>query len=381
MATQTRLAPAAAKAPATPGARGSRSPVAAVLAIIGALALGYLFRGLAVPLLLAAVLAYFLHPLVWWAKTFAIRRSVAVVALYLAIGIVLVFLWRLAGGRLSTEVTAMAAGLPSVTQRLEEALTRAVQDLGEAHPSLRRFLPKAATQVGWLEAALLGRLGDPSHLLEHAGTIFLFMVLVPMFSFFLLRDSDRLTAFLMDRLPPAHIETSVALWCEIERIIGRYLRGIALDGIAFGALAALGLWALGVRYPLVLGGFAGLANTVPIIGPVLGGTAGGLVALLTTQSFEAVGWVVLLFVGLKLLDDSVLQPLTIGQSLHLHPLLLVASVVAAQQALGILGMVVAVPAVTVLQEVLRLLMEHHDTLTGTHRPKGVQSTRVPPVLC
>ena len=73
---------------------------------------------------------------------------------------------------------------------------------------------------------------------------------------------------------------------------------------------------------------------------------------------------VALFIVVKLVDDTVIQPLTIGRSVHLHPVLLIASVVAGGQALGVLGMVIAVPVATVLQETIRLWLEHRRALAG-----------------
>jgi predicted PurR-regulated permease PerM len=302
-------------------------------------------------------------------------------ALYLAIGATIVVAWATLGGRIRAEIGGLIDALPTFASRLETALEVAVRDLGQVAPWLRRLLARLPMGSGWLERLVESRTENTTRVLEHAGSILLMVVLVPVFAFFLLRDSPRLIRFVMDRVPPAHIETSVAVWCEIDRIIGRYLRGIALDGVAFGGLAALGLWALGAPYPLLLGAFAGVANAVPVVGPVLGATAAGLAQLTQTQSLLAVGQVALFFVGLKLLDDAVLQPLTIGRSLRLHPMLLLASVVAGNQAFGILGMVVAVPLVTVLQEVTRLVLEHRATLGGTRRASAGDLADAPAVIC
>jgi predicted PurR-regulated permease PerM len=179
----------------------------------------------------------------------------------------------------------------------------------------------------------------------------------------------------MDRLPPAHIETSVAVWCEIDRVIGRYLRGLAMDGLVIGVAAASGLWVLGVNYPLLLGAFSGLANVVPFLGPILGGGVAMLVALIQFKSLAPLGKVLMLYLAIKLLDDVVIQPMTIGHSVHLHPPLLIASVIVGEHAFGLIGMIVAVPAVTVLQETTKLMLERRRYQAGlpdTHPRKGVR---------
>ncbi len=345
-----------------------------------ALAVAYLFRGLLLPLFLAAALAYLLNPLVAWAQAFAIRRSVAVAGLYLGILILLVGGGLVLGPRVRVEAAALAERLPTLADEVDAALTVAGRDLAEAFPAARRFLPAEGVREGWIDRLLEGRGGKLSDLVEHAGYLFILVVLVPFFAFFLLRDSRRLIALLMDRLPPAHVETSVAVWCEIDGIIGRYIRGVALDGLVVGTLAALALWMLGVPYPLLLGVFAGLANTIPFVGPLLSAAAAGLVVLTHAQGLGAVAGVALLFLVIKCVDDAVIQPLTIGRSVHLHPMLLLASVVAGNQAFGILGMIVAVPAVTVLQETARLLLEHRRVLAG-HAPAPGESSGIPHYLC
>lgn len=347
---------------------------------LGVLALGYLFRGLLVPLLLAAGLAYLLNPLIAWAEGFAIRRSVAVAALYLALAVLLVGGAVLLGPRLRSEAAGLADRLPTLADEVDAALVLAGRDLGRALPAARRFLPSPEARRGWIDQLIEGRGGQLSDVVEQAGLLLLFAVLVPFFAFFLLRDTRRLVGLLLDRVPPAHIETTVAVWCEIDRITGRYVRGVALNGLAIAILVSLGLWALGVPYPLLLGGFAGLANTVPIVGPLLGAGAAGLVALTGGQGVGALGAVLLFFVVLKLVDATVIQPLTIGRSVHLHPVLLLASVVAGGQALGVLGMVIAVPAATVLQETIRLWLEHRRVLAG-EAPGPWETAASSPFLC
>jgi predicted PurR-regulated permease PerM len=328
----------------------------------GALALGYLFRGLLVPLLMAACLAYLLNPLIAWAQSFGIRRTVAVAGLYLGLVVLLVGAAVLLGPRVRSEVTALGVRLPVLADEVDAALVLAGRDLVQALPAAQRLLPGPEARRGWIDQLIEGRGGRLSDALEQAGHLFLYVILIPFFSFFLLRDTGRLVRLLLDRVPAAHIETSVAVWCEIDRIIGSYLRGVALDGLVIATLASLGLWAVGAPYPLLLGLFAGLANAVPIVGPLLSASAAGLVALTHGQGLARIGAIVVLFLAIKVVDDTLIQPLTIGRSVHLHPALLLASVVAGGQALGILGMVIAVPVATVLQETIRLWLEHRRAL-------------------
>jgi predicted PurR-regulated permease PerM len=332
-----------------------------LLAWGGLAALAWLARGLLLPVFLAAALAYLLSPAVAWSDALAIRRSVAVSALFAVITAVLVVAGFLLGPGMLTEGAALMDHLPALARQMDLGLNAAVRDLAESAPAVRGLLPEGGD---WVQRFVLNRgLGEPGDLFEHVGHLFLLAILVPFFAFFMLRDMHRLIAVAMDRLPTQHVETSVAVWRELNGVIGRYIRGLVLDGLVVGALAALGLWAARVPYPLVLGAFAGLANVVPFVGPLLSAAAAGLVVVMTPgQGLAGVGRVVLLFLVIKVLDDTIVQPFTIGRSVHLHPALLLGSVVVGNHALGVLGMIIAVPVATVLQETARLLLDHRRVL-------------------
>jgi predicted PurR-regulated permease PerM len=332
-----------------------------LVTIAGVAALAWLARGLVLPVFLAVMFAYLLSPVVAWADALAIRRSVAVGALFIVIITVLLAAGLLLGPRMLTEASGLVDRLPALATQIDTGLDGALRELVETAPVFRRVLPEGG---GWVHRFVLNRPpGDPSEFFEHAAHLFLLAILVPFFAFFLLRDMPRIITAAMDRLPPKHVETSVAVWRELNGVIGRYVRGVVLDGIVVGVLAALGLWALRVPYPLLLGAFAGVANVVPFVGPLLSAAAAGLMVLLTPgQGLAGVVRVAVLFLIIKVLDDTVIQPLTIGRSVHLHPALLLGSVVVGNHTLGVLGMIVAVPVATVLQETVRLLVEHRRVL-------------------
>jgi len=327
----------------------------------GILTLVWLARGLMLPILLAAMLAYLLGPVIIWTDTLAVRRTVAVAILYVVIITVLVVAGYLLGPGLFAETSTLIDRLPTLTQKADAGLDAAVRELGESAPALRRLLPEGGR---WMQRFILDRApSEPTELIQHAGHLFLLTILVPFFAFFFLRDMHRLIALALNRLPPQHVETSVAVWRELNGAIGRYIRGVVLDGLAVGILAAMGLWAVRVPYPLLLGAFAGLANVVPFVGPLLSAGAASLVVVLTPgQGLAGIVRVVLLFLVIKVVDDTLIQPFTIGGSVHLHPALLLGSVVVGNHALGVLGMIVAVPVATVLQEATRLLLEHRRVL-------------------
>jgi len=374
---------------ATKGAGPSRSarsisPPASILwgvAIVITVLIIYASRELVLLLFFSASLAYLLNPLVKMAESVVIRRDVAVTGIFIALIVGLLATAYLLVPRLRTEVNTLTGNWPSFTQRLDDAVDALQAEIVADYPTARHLFPEREARYDKLNAFIEHQTANLPNLVSHLATIVLAGVLIPFFTYFLLRDSHRMIQFLMDRLPPAQIETSVAVWCGIDRIIGRYLRGLAIDGMVIGVAATLGLWVLGVNYPLLLGAFSGLANVVPYLGPILGGAAAMLTALIQFKSLAPLGKVLTLYVSIKLLDDVLIQPMTIGHSVHLHPMLLIASVIVGGHAFGLIGMVVAVPAVTVLQETTKLMLErrrYQAGLPATHPRRGVP---IQPFVC
>lgn len=352
---------------------------ALVIAVVALLV--YVSQDFVLLLLLSATLAYLINPIVKIAESAMIKRTVAVTAIYLGIGVAFLITAYFVFPHLRAEVNTLSRNLPSFSQRFDEAVDAIQSEIVAKYPAADSLSTTREVRYERLNAFIEQQVADVPLLLTHVASIVLAAVLIPFFSYFFLRDSRRIIGFVLDRLPPGHIETTVAVWCEIDRTVGRYLRGLAIEGITVGVFAALGLAILGVNYPLLLGVVTGLANVVPYLGPIIGGTAAILVALVQFQSLSVIAQVAILYLSLKLLDLLAIQPLAVGKGNDLHPVLLIASIIVGGHALGIIGMVIAVPTITILQRIAKLLLERrrYPTHALDSRPNsGVQSQ---PYVC
>lgn len=364
-------------APAARGPSSGPSPFAWLAAIAAVVGLGYLLSGLIIPIALAALLAYFLNPVVVWIQGFGIRRTVSVTALFAGFVLFLILLAAVVAPRFRAEIVALWSNLPGLAKTLEVGIDGLERELVKTYPQTQRFLPKEPRTEGWLLGLIEERLGNASELLAHAGLIAFIVALTPIFAFFFLRDGGAIVAYVIDRMRPVHIETTVAVWCEIDRIIGRYLRGLALDALVIGALATLGLWLVGAPYPWLLGAFTALVNPLPYLGTILSVGVAAIVAIANGLPFGRIGWIVVVYVIIRILDDLVVAAVTIGGSVHMHPMLVLVSILVGEHTLGLLGMVAAVPVVTVVKETVRLLLEHRQNLARPHVPTVRRTGGIP----
>jgi predicted PurR-regulated permease PerM len=172
------------------------------------------------------------------------------------------------------------------------------------------------------------------------------IILIPFITFFLLKDGTSMKQAMIKLIPSRYSETVLELLQNIDRQIGRYIRGRIAESIILSALTIIGLRILGVKYYLVIGGIAGFANLIPYIGPVgiaipgiiLAGYQYGVFHMVITAIFFSI---------LQVIDNAILVPMVVGKSVDLHPIVTIFVIFVGGQLLGFLGMIIAVPLTSV----------------------------------
>lgn len=145
---------------------------------------------------------------------------------------------------------------------------------------------------------------------------------------------------------------------EMRRIVGGYVRARLLVSAIVGALATIGLWAVGMPFWLILGVIVGVANLVPMLGSWIGGIPVAMVALATKPpSFLLL---VLAVVTLAhMIDGYVLSPIVLKETTNLHPVVVLLAVLLGAELAGLWGILAAIPVAGVAQFMLREWMMPH----------------------
>lgn len=174
------------------------------------------------------------------------------------------------------------------------------------------------------------------------------VLLAPFLAFFMLRDGWRFKRFIGRAVPNAFFERTLYLLDQVDRTARLYFMGLIeltlLDTICLGA----GLWLIGVSGALLLGLVTAILAWIPYIGSILGCL---LVVLVAATDFpgnpEIAYGTVGLFIVVRLLDDFVFMPLTIGKSLNMHPLLTVLMIFVGGAVAGVPGLMLVLPVLGV----------------------------------
>lgn len=324
------------------------------LAALAALALWALAPVLT-PFVVAAVLAYALHPLV---EHLAARRWPRVLAVLLVEGLALLGLVAvvlLIVPVMAKELPLLKAQVPVLLDRLNATvnplLARVGVDFTLDVASIKAWLTQLmdANMDGWLSAALASARIGGSVLLSLLGNA----ILVPVVLFYLLIDWPQLVQRVQSLVPPRARDVVRSFFGDCDAVLGQYLRGQLLVMVVLAAYYAIALALVGFDLALPIGVFTGLAVAIPYVGFGLGLALALLAALLQFASLGGVMLVAAVYALGQLLESFVLTPRLVGERIGLGPLAVIFALMAFGQLFGFVGVLVALPASAVALVALR----------------------------
>ena len=301
-------------------------------------------RGVVQLLVLGGLLAYLLDPLAVWLEARGLRRGWASVAVFggliVLVGVPLAVFFP----ALANQVAGLQDGIDlevasDVLGEIEQWLGDRLAPLGVARPDLRERVAAFTTEhldelVGFVPGVL--------------GLVTQF-VIVPVIAFFLLKDGRRFRRAFISAVPNRYFEFTLNALRKADAQLGGYLRGQLLAAFIVGLLATFALWLIGVEYYFLVGAAAGVANLIPFLGPFIGGIIAIAVSAVTTGTLDDVLPIAVAFTVIQLIDNLGSQPLLLSRNVELHPLVILLVLLAAGEAFGLLGLLLAVPTAAVLK--------------------------------
>jgi predicted PurR-regulated permease PerM len=327
----------------------------AVLA--GLLVLLYLLGPVLAPFVVSAGLAYLADPLV---DRLQLRMSRT-----LAVTLVFVVLT-------SLFLPALILLLPLLVEQVREFIThvpdyldwiqnKGLPAIGIQLPAemrldsenIKRVVAENLPQAGGIARDLFGTLS------RSGGAFLLFManmLLIPVVTFYLLRDWDRLIEWIDGALPPRYRDTARNLAQESDVVLSGFLRGQLLVMLSLGAIYSIGLWIVGVKLALLIGIGAGLVSFVPYLGFIAGLFAASIAVLAQMNGLTPLLGVFAVFMIGQVVESMLLTPWLVGDRIGLHPVAVIFAVMAGGQLFGFVGVLLALPLTAVLAVLLRHAM-------------------------
>ncbi|NNC55470.1 MAG: AI-2E family transporter, partial [Pseudomonadales bacterium] len=184
------------------------------------------------------------------------------------------------------------------------------------------------------------------------------VALVPVVTFYLLRDWDHLIGHIRDLLPRSSVDTVSRLALECDEVLGAFLRGQLLIMISLGIIYTVGLLVIGLDLALLVGLLAGTASVVPYLGAALGIITASVAAIVQFHDWIYLLPVAAVFAVGQLIESLFLTPVLVGDKIGLHPVAVIFAVLAGGQLFGFVGILLALPVAAVSMVLLR--HAHHS---------------------
>jgi predicted PurR-regulated permease PerM len=343
------------------------SPRVAVLVVAGLIAglVLWMARDSIRPFILGLLFVYLLDPPVRWLVRRGLRRTLAILVVYI-VGIVLIVeMLALTLTPLVNEVVRLIQNFPQLVTQLDDQLKR----LGEIYQRLE--IPLEFRQ--WIDGIIAniqqgGGGGGPVDLsfllplITGAGTllsaVFAYFIL-PVWVAYILKDKSTLVSQFDRALPEPWRFDTWAVIKTVERDFGQWVRGQLLLGLAVGLATFVGLIILGQFFPVfgqyavLLSVIAGVLELVPIIGPII--SAVPAVLLGATESPAAILAALGLYFIVQQTENNFLVPKIQGNAVQLHPAVVVFAIIIGGSLAGLLGAILALPMTAAFRDVVRYL--------------------------
>jgi predicted PurR-regulated permease PerM len=345
-----------------------------LVGVIGAL------KPVLIPLAVAGILAYLLEPVVDWLTRRKVRRVWAVIAVFVAMLTLVATMVVWVAPALHRQGEGFARNLPTYTKRAQQ-LVQTTIDRAKHYAELPMFQPKTADEqaadpfnayvsktlnegIIWVQdntPKLLGTVGG--YIQSGIGSawgalgVMLSLVLVPIFLFFFLNEGPQIAATWSNYLPlrasPFKNEV-VSLLSEINNYLISFFRGQLVVSLIDGAVIAICLLFMGLDFAVLIGLLVGVLGLIPYAGTLICWIPAVIIAIFQFNDWLHPAIVTAIFIGVNQIDGLLIAPKIVGESVGLHPLTVIISVLAWSIVLGgLLGALLAVPLTATLKVVLK----------------------------
>jgi predicted PurR-regulated permease PerM len=351
---------------------------------LGALWLLWLLSPVLTPFVFAALLAWLGDPLVDRIERKGRSRNTAVALVFATMSLVVIVVLLILVPLIERQIATLVDSLPSYRDWLLrtaipwlEGRTRMEISTWLDFDHLVELVRRNWERAGGVATTLLGYL-------SRSGFAILGLVaniaLLPVLTYFFLRDWDLLVARVAALIPRDHLATVTKLARESSDVLGAFLRGQFLVMLILGVMYGLGLWGVGLDLGILIGIIAGLLTFVPYLGPASGIILGCIAALVQYGDWQHVAGVLAVFGIGQVIESYWLTPKMVGDRIGLHPAAVIFAVLAGGQLFGFLGMLLALPVAAVANVLLRyaeLRYTHSRLYAGDQAPLPANGANVP----
>ena len=327
----------------------------ATLLVLGGLV--YILAPVLTPFLAGALLAYIFDPLADRVEKWGLNRSLASFAVLVGVGLLTVGLVFMVVPLFINQAQLLIDRLPEYLGWIQhEVMPTLTGMLGISAnidmDTVRNWLAEHAQSAGNAAQQFLPKLGSGASALLSAA---INVLLIPVVTFYLLRDWDGMVAKVDNMIPRLWHESVSRVGRDIDRVLSEFLRGQLSVMFVMSVFYSVGLTIVGLDFALPIGILTGVLGFIPFVGATMGLVLGVLEATLQFQSIGGVLPVLAVFIAGQAVEGMVVTPYLVGDRIGLHPVAVIFALAAFGQVFGFFGVLLALPMAAALLVAVRHL--------------------------
>jgi len=332
--------------------------------LAGALVIGglfYLLSPVLLPFLIATLLAYVGDPLVDRLEK-KIPRGISVLIVFLILSAFVLTLLFILLPMIERQLINFIQAIPKYLDWIQQVVVPwlisnvGVSGIDLDFAEIKASIKEHWTKAGGVAAGLVGTVSKSG--LAIIGWV-VNIVLLPVLTFYILRDWDILTSRLLELMPRQSQSTVIKIARDSDSVLSAFLRGQLMVMLALGTIYSVGLSLIGMDFSLLIGLLAGIVSFVPYLGFIVGILVAGIAAMVQFQDAYQLLPVLLVFGVGQLFESFLLTPVFVGDKIGLHPVAVIFAVMAGGQLFGFFGILLALPVAAVAMVLLRHAHERY----------------------
>lgn len=315
--------------------------------------------GLISPVLYSIAFAYLLNPLVNFLEEKGIKRLWGTLIIYLVLTGIVVVISLAFFPKISTEFQNLGKLLPTYSKEAIEFFNNLydtyIANIENLPTEFQGIQDMITENINNIQAFLVNTAQNLVNSIISMFSKILGLIIIPVLTFYFIKDKEIFKKHITLAIPKRFRSDTIKISREIDSVLSRFIRGQMIIALFVGATTTIGLLIIGVDFALLIGLMAGLANFIPFFGPIIGIVPAFIFAVLDDPM--KVIWVLILFIVVQQVESNIMAPKIVGDSVGIHPVVVILALLVGASTMGIIGMLIAVPIAGVIKILTNFAIE------------------------
>jgi predicted PurR-regulated permease PerM len=310
-------------------------------------------------LIISIILAYAFNPIIDKLENKNINRRNGILILYISIIAIFFIFAFLIIPKSGTEIKRLINNFPKyidqASEMMDDIYTKYYSTMGGLPPLFQGVEEIVMENIVRLENMIINGLEGFVGSIIGAASKLVNIILTPILTYYFLVDKRYFKEKIINIIPKKYKKDTIMLSKEIDTSLTLFIRGRLLMSLYVGVATTIMLLIIGVDFAIVIGFITGFADIIPYIGPLLGYIPAVFFAAISNPI--KIIWVSIFFLFIQWAENNILAPKIIGESMDMHPLIILLSIIIGGGVFGVFGMILSVPVVAIIKIILNFIIE------------------------